>query len=510
MGRRIVGLVAVLAAVLLNAGVAQATDRDFGPLAFSSKPTAAHGQVRIYASTARAGNLKVRESGIQFTRSTVVVSRATVQANLIGISLAGVFEFKHAAGPLAQVRPGKVMFLQGADALMVTKVSHKGGKLLVSTKPATLTQFISKGRVQASGTPNFHDAIIAPLVQPPSSAGAAGDSRAANDFLKPTYPYVGRPSTGLREATIAGIGSDFGKSLTNQITLNGSIPLGPAGIGAGYSITLSPGTGSKLNVSGNLCFGAGGICSNGPANGADLQIYFSGSVDVGNLAADINVNNSRVSSSNLDITNPESKLKFTYTAQDSEIKDLKPPTFYFPVGTDLTLPGEIPIYAKIQFGVYIKTVFSSKNSTVHGGLIVDDDGGLSTVDESGKSVSGHDSGFKDSGTVLDQTDGGVPPSITPGPAGLVTAFQFPKIGLGLGWTAANGVAYVQFIDSFGQTTGAAVAGMICSIYDVAISFQGGIEAQIGIPLLGASYSPSPINLVPQKHFTTHDPGCPSS
>ena len=69
---------------------------------------------------------------------------------------------------------------------------------------------------------------------------------------------------------------------------------------------------------------------------------------------------------------------------------------------------------------------------------------------------------------------------------------------------------MQFIDSFGQTTGAAVAGMICSIYDIALSYQGGIEAQLGFPLFGVSYSPKPIDLVPQRKFSTHDPGCPSS
>ena len=318
-----------------------------------------------------------RESGIRFAPGTVVISRSTVGSELEGISKAGVFEFKSAGGGLSALKVGHVMFLQGADALVVTHLAHEGSKLFVSTKPATLTQLIADGHISASGTPNFSDAVVAPLLQPASS-GSAADT----DFATPGYPYVGRPVLGLHEATIAGSGPDLGAALSKTLTFQGTVPIPSKGLGlgVGYSITFSPGGGSTLKVDGTLCFGAGGICSNGPANGADLQISFSGTVDLGKLVADINVNNSKATASNFNLTNPEADFKFKYTAADSAKEDIEPPTFYFPVGTDLTLPGTIPIYAKLQCGAYIKAVFSSKNSTVNGGLVPRENGGQDSID----------------------------------------------------------------------------------------------------------------------------------
>ncbi len=59
--------------------------------------------------------------------------------NLNGLSADGIFKFRHAVGALAKLRPGKVMLLQGSDALMITSIGHSHGKLLVHTKAAALT-----------------------------------------------------------------------------------------------------------------------------------------------------------------------------------------------------------------------------------------------------------------------------------------------------------------------------------------------------------------------------------
>lgn len=88
----------------------------------------------------------------------------------------------------------------------------------------------------------------------------------------------------------------------------------------------------------------------------------------------------------------------------------------------------------------------------------------------------------------------------------MVAVQF-KTGFGVGVTAANGVGYVDFITSIGQTTGAAVAGMLCSSYDIAISSGVGLEAQVGLGGLGLSLA-TPRKTVFEKLFQPHDPGCP--
>lgn len=122
---------------------------------------------------ASAASIKSRESGVRFTSKTITVSRATVRKNLIGISADGIFKFEHAAGPLAKLKRGKVMLLQGSDALLVTGIAHSHGKLLVDTKPAAITDVISQGHIAFSGAPDFHQAVLSKIVACPGTSTPA-------------------------------------------------------------------------------------------------------------------------------------------------------------------------------------------------------------------------------------------------------------------------------------------------------------------------------------------------
>jgi hypothetical protein len=61
----------------------------------------------------------------------------------------------------------------------------------------------------------------------------------------------------------------------------------------------------------------------------------------------------------------------------------------------------------------------------------------------------------------------------------------------------------------GQTTGAAIAGMFCSSYDVDITIGAGLEAQVGLGKFGLSLA-SPRKTLYEKKAQTHDPGCPQT
>jgi len=60
---------------------------------------------------------------------------------------------------------------------------------------------------------------------------------------------------------------------------------------------------------------------------------------------------------------------------------------------------------------------------------------------------------------------------------VVVAVQFPKIGLGLGVRALNGIGYLDMVTSVGQTA-AGLLGGGCT-YDLDWSEGGGFEAQAG-------------------------------
>jgi hypothetical protein len=104
--------------------------------------------------------------------------------------------------------------------------------------------------------------------------------------------------------------------------------------------------------------------------------------------------------------------------------------------------------------------------------------------------------------VLDSENGGTGPSISAAPSGTVVAVQFPKIGMGLGTRAINGIGYVDLVTAVGQTTGSAFGGMFCSSYDVFFTIGAGLEAQVG-PL---GYS-SPKKELFNKEKKVAEPGC---
>jgi hypothetical protein len=427
-----------------------------------------------------APRIRSQESGIRFTSKTVTVARSTVEHNLIGIAVNGTFKFKRAAGALARLKPGKVMLLQGSDALLVTKLSRFGGKLLVSTKPAQLTDVISKGKISFSGTPDAHKAILNRIVTAPST-------HSATDFMAPMYPYVGS------ERAFAAAGP----ALSAQ---------GSSGL-FGYSFTFTPSSPSRLDVSGTFCFISGSVCGNGPSNGLSAEVNLTGYVDAGEASGGITVNGGSVTNSSISLKSLAAHAHLTYTIARGEgtAENGDPPVFRVPIGIDYTIPGEIPIYLKLQTAILLKLGVSSKNAVIHGGVDVNTSGS-DTLTQNGKSVSGSGSGDQVSGTILTQSDGGVPPSESLAPSGTVVAVQFPKLGVGLGFTSVNGIGYVDMVSSIGQTVGSALGGMFCSSYDVDITIGAGLEAQIGLGKLGLSVA-SPKKILYEKKGQTHDPGC---
>jgi hypothetical protein len=415
-------------------------------------------QARPAFAVASASKLKSQESGIQLTSSTVTIPKSQVKKELAGVSASGIFKFKHPSSPLTELKPGKVMLLQGSDAEMVTKVSHSGGDLLVSTKTASLGQLIKKGTITFSGAPGFQNVFLAPTIGAPTS------SKTANDFVRPSYPYVGTPP-GKLTATAAD-----GPSVSAQ---------GSAGA-FGYSLTFTPASSTRLNISGVLCFQWGSICSNGPSNGLSLEANISGFVDVGNEKVGISVNGGAVTHSSISLDNLSADLKITWTGVRGTGPDSggDPPVFHVPIGVDYTIPGEIPIYVKLQTAILVKLGISAKNSIMGGGVNLTSDGSA-TLNESGHSVSGTDPSGTISGGFITPGSSGVHQNSTLGASGLVVAIQFPKFGAGLGFRSANAIGYVDMITSLGQVTGSEVADQFCSSYALDFSVGGGLEAQFG-------------------------------
>jgi hypothetical protein len=432
-------------------------------------------------SSARAASAKV-----VLTPRTVVISRATVKKHLTGISTDGnTFRFKHPSGPLNRLKAGKVLILTGSAAAVVVKVSHSHGKLLVKTKPAKVSDVIRSAHIQSTGKPDFKKAF---LIRPESGAltpQKKSNATAQTQFVAPYYPYVGRPGTGLARTaeggfTVAGSKDPFG-----------------------FNVTFLPSSQTKIDVSGTICFGKGGVCSNGPSNGLSAEVNFSGYVDLGKASEKLTVNGGSPAEFTMHLLNLKAHGKFDYTI--SRGQDLggqaDPPIIHLPVGVGFPVPGlaflPVPLYFKLQLGLLLKLGVTSKNAVIRGGATVDTAGSESLADNHGKFT---ESGSGDTAQATIQSGN----SISLAPAGTVMALQLPKVGIGLGVNGANGIGYVDNVDSMGQATGSAIAGMFCANYDLYVSIGGGFEAQLG-PLALAT----PKHLfVDNKHFQLTQPGCP--
>jgi hypothetical protein len=418
----------------------------------------------------------------------VSVDRATVSKNLIGIAQDGTFKFKSSVGMLARLKGGKVMLLKGSDALLVTGISHGKGKLLlVHTKPAGLTDVLSSGHITFTGTPDFRKAFLHQIVAP---RGAHASPR----FLPPSYPYVGTPA--MHSAASGAAPPSFSAQ-------------GSSGL-FGYSLTFTPVTSTRLDVSGTLCFVSGSVCGNGRSNGLSAEINLSGYIDAGAASGGFSVNGGSVTGSTISLKSLKAHAHLTYTVSKGTgpATSGDPPVFRVPIAIDYTIPGEIPIYIKLQAAVLLRLGVSSKNAVINGGVNFDTVGSDS-ITQHGSTISDSETGDAVQAKILDQSNGGVPPSISAAPSGTVVAVQFPKLGVGLGVTSVNGIAYVDVVSAVGQTTGGAVGGMYCSSYNVDISVNAGLEAQIGLGKLGLSVASAKKNLY-DKQFSTHDPGCPQT
>ncbi|MGO9975567.1 MAG: hypothetical protein ACLP01_22765 [Solirubrobacteraceae bacterium] len=322
--------------------------------------------------------MAVHESGITFARGTVTLSRSFVNANLIGVSTAGVYEFKHPGGPLDALHKGSVMVLQGSDAVVVTSISHDAGHLLISSKAATLGQVISSGKITFNGPINFGQGFVAPTV-----TGNGFNEHA--DLVRPSYPYIGTAAW-LRSGAHAAGGFTF--------SVQGSAASAPFG----YSLSFTPASNSHLDIAGVICFQWGSICSNGPSNGLSLEANLSGYIDAGSSNASVTVNGGRITGTSFSLKAISAHLQITYTGARGTDPDSggDPPVFHLPVGIDYTIPGEIPIYVKLQTAVLIKLGMSSQNTVIRGGVKYNW-GGSGSVAESNSHATESGAGTNPSG-----------------------------------------------------------------------------------------------------------------
>lgn len=434
------------------------------------------------AALGGAGAAARKGKPVKLTGKTVVVDQKTVRKQLIGISKDGkTFKFRKATGALRKLKQGKVMLLKGRDVELVTKVRHKGRQLLVTTKPPKITDVVKSGKITFTGKPDVRKAFLARVVPFTGKASA----RAATTFRPPSWPYVGSGEARAASALDGGFSTQGSQ--------------GPFG----YSLSFSPASKTRMDISGVICFQWGSICSNGPSNGTSVEVNVSGYIDAGQEDVGLTVNGGSVTHSSLSVKNLVGHAHIQYKVAHGEGGPTdNPPVFHVPIGVDYSIPGPygVPLYFKLQTALLIDLGFDTKNGTMHGGSDVTF-GGSDTIESNGKKITTAQKGTQAKITIL---PGGQFTTVT---SGGIIRVQFPKIGAGLGITAANGYGYLDMVTSMGQTTSSAInpLGFNCSAYVQNFNLGAGVEAQLG-PFAIAS----PKKTIFDKTVKLDEPGCSTS
>ncbi|HTX00060.1 MAG TPA: hypothetical protein VMD59_14845 [Acidimicrobiales bacterium] len=420
---------------------------------------------------------------VTYTPSTVVIDPALLHRSLVGVSPDGsTYTFSAASGPLADLKPGKVILLYGFDAGVVTKVSHVAGKLVVATTPATLSQIVQSGTIDVNSPPDYAGAFgsdidTTPLTaaEPATSPATSGRGGASPELsIRPAikgWSYSGKDSTG---------------DLTYQIYLAGDS--------------------DGLHTYGGFCYSSNGSGSVSGTCGGPLSLTgtVNGLLSFNSQVAAITVPKGLPPKGSYSLSGFTARLQVNYTAKREDGSQIAgklkaealPFSFEMPVCPPPGFCAGIPLYTKFTISLLVTLGISGKNSVMQGGFTVLVAGSGSVVDQTGfKVIAGSAAGFHLSGKFLPGT------SLTLGGSGAEVALQ-SKLALGLGIRSFNAMFYLSFISAIGQVTGSAVAGQFCQSYYADFSITGGIEAQLWIfkiPLVS-------VTLWSKKESMTQ-PGC---
>ena len=421
----------------------------------------------LEASTGQAAG-----TDVTLTSKTLVVPPSLVKSSLSGVSDGGsTYTFSNASGPLAQAAPGKVLLLEGQDAVVVKSVKHSGSKLIIGTAPASLTDVVQSGTIKVSGAPDTAAAVGVPL-----DTTQFGTSAGQGLMMAPLRAADGGPNTFAYQGTTGGF--------TYKVKFTG--------IAGG------------LDAVGEFCYQLVGSSSGSSCGrGLSANVVLDGVFKWSNEDVNVGVGGGSVHSGSFSISDMSSEINLGYTVlRDTEPTiGAKPPVLKIPFAFEAPLCGTplgcagLPLYSKFELAILVTLGISGKNSSIVGGVKL-------TISGSG-SISGSKLGGVGGSVIGGHVKGSFTPgtTLTPGASGVVIALQ-NKFGVGLGIRNINGLYYISAITSVGETTGSLVAGQACASYVGDFSITGNFEAQ----LFGFRLT-SPAKTLFDKKASFKQPGC---
>lgn len=405
---------------------------------FARRLTAAAATIGLTGATAAALPGQAASAAapkIQYTARTVLVPAATVKAELMSVSPNGAtYTFKNKAGVLGKLTAGKVMLLEHLAVRDVTKTAVSKGHLVVSTKPAELTDFLY------NGTLTWNTAV---------------------DFAKGFAVSGGAVPKGLRPAAVPGgidpaVAQRFGARPMGAggITLKGKID------GYGYSINFKQ-VGAALSVAITISM----------SNPVDLEVTITGTLHNLRTAGNIAVNKGKLSNAKVLANSLQGSFKLAYTA-----KPLTKLGLGTSGGIKITLPGEltvpfflgpVPFFLGVKVAFFASAGFSQFNQELSGSytFTYNGSGGFSASKSGATSAAGILKGLGD--IILTAAN-----AVKTGPISFIFGAQMPQLELGLGVKGLNVAGFVTPLIS----TGIATFGAGCDTRKIEAQAVAGAQA----------------------------------
>lgn len=409
------------------------------------------------AAVADAGNASARTSTFTYTKRTVVVPTATVQAQLLSVSKNGAtYTFRSNSGVLAKLKAGKVMLLQGLAVRDVSKTAKVKGHFVVTSTPAKLTDVIANGTLSWNeAVPFTKGFVIGGNAVPPERVAAR---------------TVAVPSRFGMAALRAGAITVKGKTNSYSYSVN----FDPSGTGVKVTITITK------------------------SAGVELQAKITGTLDNLKTAGHLSVNNGKLSSAKLLANNLQGSFTLGYAAkpltqfglgQAGGIKIELPAEILVPF-----FVGPVPLFVAVRVAFFASAGFSGFDQSLSGSwtLKYDGKGGFSTSSSGATSPAGALSGLGK--IILNAAD-----AVSKGPISFIFGAQMPQLELGLGVKGLNIAGNVTLV---GQT-GIATSGPGCDTRQMRVLGTAGVSANF----FGFSAGPGPATLFDKTINASYPAGC---
>ncbi len=410
-----------------------------------------------------------------------------------------------------QIQPGKAMILTGVTAVKVDSVERNGDQLVVTAKPAAITDLIKDGTIHFDDTKaDLSKAtlrVFAPtpdlvtqegaMGAPGASAGPMNDSVIRQDSAASPFgqshadaasPLSGPELQRLFHGAGAGEGEHAAAFVDLELAQAGGGNVSREGDLGGYHYEFNATvSGESINFTLHLTT---------DQHGFRIDINVSAQVSGIGFGGDMEISAATVRQFRLDAPNLAGRATITGSAAAGPQATRIPITaLQVPMSVQIPFPVYgIPFTVGIDAEAKVELMFTSRDASVSGSFDAhfDGHGGMGVNNGSLTATGAFNQDWEDPLAAVEGT------SITA--TSMIVTIQFPKVSLGVGIALARASAYLEADYIFAPTVSGATNFTPCRAEPVSLTIKAGVAAEF----LGHEFGSHEVQIA-QKSIAPYDP-----